>query len=57
MKLQIRVVFINFYNVKQPCTNVKPPIEDFLAMVLYLRVVGFSSLFKIKLKYRNRMDV
>jgi len=34
-----------------------PSIEDFLATVLYQCEVGFSSLVKIKLKYRNRMDV
>jgi len=35
----------------------KAPFEDFLATVLCQCEVGFSSLVKIKRKYRNRMDV
>jgi len=27
-------VNVNIWNVKSPCANVKPPVEDFLAMVL-----------------------
>jgi len=48
---------MHLQNVKPTCTNVKPPIEDFLATVLYQYEVGFSSLVKMKPKYRNGMDV
>jgi len=33
-------VFVNFWYVKQPCTKVKPPIEDYLPTVLTI----FASL-------------
>jgi len=38
--LYISGVFVNFYNVKQPCTNVKSPIVNFLATALTI----FTSL-------------
>jgi len=34
MKHYKSVILSNFQNIKSPCANVKPPIEDFLATVL-----------------------
>jgi len=40
MKQYELVEFLSNFNVKPPCTNVKPPIDDFLATVL---ASGISS--------------
>jgi len=49
--------FCQFLECQVPLHKRKAPhIEDFMITVLYQREVGFSSLVKIKPKYRNIMD-